>query len=98
MAILTSTPGEGNKVSVYDIPDDVAAQYAITGEKAAAMFPEGAATAGDEIPKSDAGMSPTRVENAEGLGEVQAYSAVCVCRRLLCNPYGCWWQYYYCYC
>ena len=25
MAILTSTPGEGNKVNIYDVPDDVLA-------------------------------------------------------------------------
>jgi len=98
MAILTSTPGEGNKVSVYDIPDSVLQQYAITGDKAAAMFPETKAASGSDIPKSSATMSPTRVENAEGLGEVQAYSDVCVCRQLLCNSYGCWWHYYYCYC
>ncbi len=98
MAILTSTPGEDNKVNIYDVPDDVLAKYAITGEKAAAMFPESGKAAGDEIPKSAAAMSPTRVENAESLGEVQAYSAICVCRQLLCNAYGCWWHYYYCYC
>jgi hypothetical protein len=98
MAILTSTPGADNKVNIYDVPEDVLAQYAITGEKAAGMFPESAKAAGDEIPKSGADMSPTRVENAESLGEVQAYNAVCVCRQLLCNAYGCWWNYYYCYC
>lgn len=98
MAILTSTPGEGNKVSVYDVPDDVLAQYAITSEKAAAMFPESAMASGGEIPKSDAAMSPTKVENAEGLADVQAYGDICVCRRLVCNVYGCWWHYYYCYC
>ena len=35
---------------------------------------------------------------SEGLGEVQAYNDLCVCRELLCNNYGCWWHYYYCYC
>ena len=40
MAILTSTPGEGNKVNVYDVPDSVLAQYQVTGDKAAQMFPE----------------------------------------------------------
>ncbi|PWT92795.1 MAG: hypothetical protein C5B55_05620 [Blastocatellia bacterium] len=98
MAIVTSTPGEGNKVNIYDIPDSVLNQYAITGEKAAAMFPERPGASGNDIPKSSAAMSPTRVENAEGLGEVQAYNDVCVCRQLLCNAYGCWWHYYYCYC
>src|SRR6266496_2316253 len=98
MAILTSTPGEGNKVSVYDISDSVLAQYAISGEKAAQMFPESQKATGNEIPKSNAAMSATKVENAESLGEVQAYGDVCVCRQLLCNAYGCWWHYYYCYC
>lgn len=98
MAILTSTPGEGNKVSVYDVPDSVLQQYAITGEKAAQMFPESKKASGSEIPKGSAAMSATRVENAESLGEVQAYNDVCVCRQLLCNAYGCWWNYYYCYC
>jgi len=98
MAILTSAPGEGNKVNIYDIPEGVLEQYAITGEKAASMFPESGKAAGNEIPKAEAAMSPTRVENAESLGEVQAYNDVCVCRRLLCNAYGCWWHYYYCYC
>ncbi len=98
MAILTSTPGEGNKVSIYDVPDSVLQQYAISGEKAAEMFPESKKASGAEIPKSTAAMSATRVENAESLGEVQAYNDVCVCRQLLCNAYGCWWNYYYCYC
>ena len=98
MAILTSTPGEGNKVSIYDIPDSELEKYAVSADQAASMFPESAKAAGNEIPKSDTGMSPTRVENAESLGEVQAYNDVCVCRKLLCNAYGCWWHYYYCYC
>ena len=98
MAILTSTPGEDNKVKVYDVPDDVLAQFAITPEEAAAMFPESAMAAGDEVPKSVAAMNPTRVENADSLGEVQAYNGMCVCRQLVCNAYGCSWHYYYCYC
>ncbi len=98
MAILTSTPGEGNKVNIYDVPDGVLGKYAITGDKAAQMFPESKKPSGAEIPKSTAEMSATKVENAESLGEVQAYSAICVCRQLYCNPYGCWWHYYYCYC
>ena len=98
MAILTSTPGEGNKVSIYDVPDSVLEQYAITGEKAASMFPESAKASGNEIPKSEVSMNPTRVENAESLGEVQAYNDICVCRQLYCNAYRCWWHYYYCYC
>jgi len=97
MAILTSTPGEGDQVSVYDVPDDVLQQYALSGDKASQMFPEGA-KAGGEIPKSTAAMSATRVENAESLGEVQAYGDVCVCKQLYCNAYRCWWHYYYCYC
>ena len=68
MAILTSSPGAENEVNVYDVPDDVLAQYAMTGDKAAAMFPEGA-TAG--IPKASAEMSPTKVDNTESLGEVR---------------------------
>jgi hypothetical protein len=90
-------PGEGNKVAVYDIPDDVLSKYAMTGDKAAQMFPEGGKHGGTDIPKSE-GADAVRVDNAEGLGEVQAYNAICVCRQLLCNAYGCWWHYYYCYC
>ena len=97
MAILTSTPGADNKVSIYDVPDGVLGQYAITGEKAASMFPEGAKASGAEIPQGS-GADAVKVENAESLGEVQAYSSICVCRQLLCNPNGCWWHYYYCYC
>ncbi len=97
MAILTSMPGEGNKVGIYDVPDNVLSQYAVSGDKAASMFPESAKAAGAEIPKS-AGADAVKVENAESLGEVQAYSDICVCRQLLCNAYGCWWHYYYCYC
>ena len=97
MAVLTSNPGEGGDVKVYDVPDDVAQQYALTGEKAAQMFPEkGTDVSG--IPKSSPAMSPTKVEGAEGLGEVQAYSHICVCRQLYCNAWRCWWHYYYCYC
>ena len=40
MAILTSMPGEGNQVGVYDVPDSVLQQYALAGDKAASMFPE----------------------------------------------------------
>lgn len=98
MAILTSTPREGNKVTIYDVPDNILQQYAISPDKAAQMFPESGKHAGEEIPKSTAAMSATRVDNAESLGEVQAYSDICVCRELLCNAYGCWWHYYYCYC
>lgn len=97
MAILTSTPGAENQVSVYDVPDDVLKQYAISGEKAAKMFPEGKSES-SEIPKASAEMSPTKLENAEGLAEVQAYGSICICRQLWCNAYRCWWRYYYCYC
>ncbi len=97
MAILTSTPGAENQVSVYDVPDDVLKQYALSGEKAAQMFPEGTAS-GSDIPKSTAAMSPTKLDNAEGLAEVQAYSSICICRQLWCNAWRCWWNYYYCYC
>ena len=98
MAILTSTPTEGDQVNIYDVPDDVLKQYAITGEKAAKMFPEGEKTPAGDLPKSTAAMSAVKVDNAESLGEVQAYNAVCVCRQLYCNAYRCWWHYYYCYC
>ena len=97
MAILTSMPSEGNKVSVYDVPDSVLAEYAVAGDKASSMFPESGKTGGTEIPQSG-GANAVKVENAESLGEVQAYNAICVCRELLCNPYGCWWHYYYCIC
>ena len=97
MAILTSTPGQGNEVSVYDVPDDVLQQYAITGDKAAQMFPESKKTAGAEIPKSE-GANAVKLENAESLAEVQAYASICVCRQLICNHHHCWWHYYYCYC
>ena len=49
MAILTSTPGADNKVSIYDVPEDVLGQYAITGDKAAQMFPESKKTAYEDI-------------------------------------------------
>lgn len=96
MAIVTSTPGEGNKVGVYDIPDSVLQQYAVTGDKAAQMFPESKKPTGGGIPKS--GGNAMKVANAEGLGEVQAYNDLCICRQLWCNAYGCWYEYYYCYC
>jgi hypothetical protein len=96
MAILTSSPGAENEVKVYDVPDDVLAQYAMTAIRPRRCSPKKGATAG--IPNASAEMSPTKVENAESLGEVQAYSRICVCRELLCNPWRCWWHYYYCYC
>ena len=98
MAILTTNPGEDNQVRIYDVPDSVLSQYAIAGEKAAQMFPESQKQSGADIPKSTGAMSATRMKNAESLGEVQAYSDICVCRQLWCNAYGCWWEYYYCYC
>jgi hypothetical protein len=97
MAIVTSTPGEANEVKVYDVPEDVLQQYALSGENAAKMFPE-QTEAASGIPKSTAQMSPTKLENAESLAEVQAYSAICICRQLYCNAWRCWWHYYYCYC
>lgn len=96
MAILTSTPREGGEVSVYDVPDDVLQQYALAGDTAAGMFPE--KEAGANIPKATPEMNPSRLENTESLGEVQAYSHICVCRDLRCNAWRCWWHYYYCYC
>ena len=87
MAILTSMPGAENKVGIYDVPDDVLSKYAVSGDQAAQMFPESAKKVGAEIPQS--GANAVKVENAEGLGEVQAYNDVCVCRELLCNAYGC---------
>ena len=96
MAILTSTPGADNKVQIYDVPDAVLGQYAVTGDAAAQMFPESKKTEGAAIAKG--GADAVRLENAESLGEVQAYNDICVCRELLCNAYGCWWHYYYCYC
>ncbi len=98
MAIVTSTPGAKNEVKVYDVPDDVLSKYAVSGDKAAQMFPESGKSSGAEIPKSTGAMAPTRVDNAESLGEVQAYGDICVCRELLCNAWTCWWHYYYCYC
>ena len=96
MAILTSTPAEGNKVSVYDVPDSVLAQYALSGDKAAQMFPESAKQSGADIPNSSG--KGVKIENTESLGDVQAYNDLCICRRLLCNAYGCWWDFYYCNC
>ena len=96
MAILTSTPGADNKVKIYDVPEDVLSQYAVAGDAAAQMFPESKKTEGAAIAKG--GTDAVRLENAESLGEVQAYNDICVCRELLCNAYGCWWHYYYCYC
>lgn len=98
MPIVTSTPGEGDQVSVYDVPDNVLQQYALSGEKAAKMFPESTGPSGAGIPQSAGAMSVTKVANAESLGEVQAYSSICICRTLWCNYYRCWWHYYYCYC
>jgi hypothetical protein len=96
MAILTSSPGEGGEVNVYEVPDDVLAQYAVSADNAAQMFPEKAAAT--DIPKATAAMNPTKLENTESLGEVQAYNRICVCRELYCNAWRCWWHYYYCYC
>jgi len=96
MAILTSSPGEGGEVNVFEVPDDVLAQYAVSADKAAQMFPEKAATT--DIPKATAAMNPTKLENTESLGEVQAYNRICICRELYCNAWRCWWHYYYCYC
>ena len=96
MAILTSTPGEGNQVSIYDVPDSVLNRYAVTGEKSSEMFPESKSPTAERFQKVRA---QWRHQNKCGkLGEVQAYNDVCVCRQLYCNAYGCWWHYYYCYC
>lgn len=99
MPILTSVPGADNSVKIYDIPESELSQFEVSGEKCASMFPESNKQSGGSIPKSTAEMSPMHVENSEGLGEVQAYNAICVCREILCNHWGhCWWHYYYCYC
>src|SRR5258708_35219686 len=96
MAILTSTPGSDNKVAIYDVPDDVLQQYAVTGDKAAQMFPESKKTSGAEIPQSG-GANAVKVENAESLGEAHAYGDICICRDILCNAYGGSDHYYSCY-
>jgi hypothetical protein len=98
MAIVTSVPGEENVVNVYDIPDDVLQKHAVSGDKASQMFPESNKQTGGTIPKGTGAMNPTKLDNAESLGEVQAYSSICICRTLWCNHYRCWWHYYYCYC
>lgn len=97
MAILTSMPKEGNDVNVYDVPDNVLAQYAVSGEKASQMFPESKKPSSG-IPKSTPDMNPSKLEHAESLGDVQAYSSICICRTIWCNAWRCWWHYYYCYC
>lgn len=99
MPILTSMPTADNKIKIYDVPESECAQYEVSGAQAASMFPEGNQHAGESIPKSTAEMSPAQLDNSGGLGEVQAYNAICVCREILCNHWGhCWWHYYYCYC
>ncbi len=80
------------------MPDSVLSQYAITGEKAAQMFPERQKKSGADIPRSTGAMNPTKMSNAESLGEVESYSDICVYRQLSCNPYGCWWVYYWASC
>lgn len=96
MAIVTSIPSQDDKVKVYEIPDSELQQYEVSGEQAAQMFPESDKPSG--VPSSEGAMTATRIDNSDSLGEVQAYRNVCVCRRLLCNAYTCWWHYYYCYC
>ena len=98
MAILTSSPGADNEVKVFDVPDDVLKQYEISGDKASQMFPFPEKSSASDISQATASMNPTRVENTESLGEVQAYAHVCICRELVCNAWRCWWHYYYCYC
>ena len=98
MAIVTSMPGEGNVVNLYDIPDDLLQKHAVSGDKASQMFPEGKEGGAAGIPQSTDAMSATKLDNADSLGEVQAYGRICVCRQLYCNSWRCWWHYYYCYC
>jgi hypothetical protein len=98
MAILTSTPDKDNKVKIYDVPDSDLQKFEVSGADAGKMFPQREKPAGG-IAKSEGAMGVMKIDNADALGEVQAYSDVCVCRELLCDGYGnCWWHYYYCYC
>ena len=89
-------------IEYHAVEDDPAASTGTPGNTRMNEDPHAFASTqqptGDQIPKSSGAMSATRVDNAESLGEVQAYSDICVCRTLYCNAYGCWWHYYYCYC
>jgi hypothetical protein len=91
MAIVTSTPNQENKVKVYDIPDSQLSQYELASDKATQMFPEGSQGAVSK-------MSAAELKKPEGAGDVDAYAEWCVCRTLWCNAYGCWYEYYWCYC
>ena len=88
MAIVTKP--EGDKVTLYDIPDDQLEQFKVAPDKAAQMFPEsgGAASASDAMGVIKSG----GVE-----GDVQAYANSNICWVLRCNAYGyCWYVYWYC--
>ena len=87
MAIVSKP--EGDKVTLFDIPDDQLAQYKIAPEKAAQMFPETGGTDKEEA---------LGVIKAGGVeGDVQAYANMNICYRWRCNGYGhCWYVWWYC--
>ena len=70
MAILTSMPGEGNAVGVYDVPENVLSSTR-SQEISGSMFPESNNRRAAR-PKEHGRNAAEKVENAESLGEVQA--------------------------
>lgn len=87
MAIVSKP--EGDKVTLYDIPDSELQKYAVAPEKAAEMFPKK-----ENRSREDA----TAVAKAGSQGgDVQAYSNQDICYAWECDGYGnCVYVWWYC--
>lgn len=87
MAIVSRPDGE--KVTLYDIPDSELEKYAISPEKAGEMFPKK-----ENRSRSDA--AAVAKAGSTG-GDVQAYSNQDICYAWECDGYGnCVYVWWYC--
>lgn len=90
MAIV-SRPDQGNKVALYDIPDDELARYEISPEKLVEMFPHK-----ESRSRADAiGVAPAGTQDIAG--DVQGYGGQDICYAWECDSNGkCVYIWWYC--
>ena len=90
MAIV-SKPDKENKHTLYDVPEEVLAQYSIPADKLAQMFPK------KEEHSREEAIAVATAAKSGGDSEVQAYSGQDICYAWECDAYGnCVYVWWYC--
>ncbi|MDT5124282.1 MAG: hypothetical protein QOC96_3764 [Acidobacteriota bacterium] len=88
MAIV-SKPDRENKHTLYDVPDEVLAQYSIPADKLTQMFPKKEG--------HDRTEAVAIVAAGSGDSEVEGYSGQDICYAWECDGYGnCVYVWWYC--